>query len=388
MTAPWQGIRRLQTQLMRRDIQAHLALGRWRALTTVAGRPAEAPDAALLTRGQALQKDCLARFAGACADRGERVLLVTPPSLAGDVWFEDLACALRHIGAVAHRIADTAALTPELVADLQPTLLLALDTDDLHERLQAARLDRPGRCTRLLIPARDTAASTAPLTPAELHRLDRLASGATADALLSLHAEPFMRRSVGPWLDQGRPLLWLPQAASPFRDHPQAVDRVADYAHLTVANPERVRAVWHTMRGLLARHQGLFGERESWGFGLPRRPVQAHARLQAQARVSLAPLVAPLLDVAGDLTQRVYAAAASGTFQITELSPLTRQHFDDDELVAVPRAPGRLHEAFLQWLPDRCAREAVARRALERVYRDHTHLHRAVHLLDTVRSLR
>lgn len=374
---------RLQTQLMRREIQARVALGKLRGRRLAA----EAPDEALIARGEVLQAATLARFSGIRAACGERVLLVTPPSLAGEVWFEDLRCALMHIGATAHRIPGEQALTPALVADLQPTLLLALDTDGLHTRLQAAGLDRPSRCARLLIPARDVPESRAPLTAAEARRIDRLASGASADLLLSLHAEPFMRRAVGPWLDAGKPMVWLPQAASPFRDRPLPVERVFSYAHLTVANPERVRAVWHTLRGIVSRHPGLFGECESWGFGRPRQAVEGHARSQQQARVSLAPLVAPLLDCAGDLTQRVYAAAASATFQITELSPLTRAHFDEDELVAVPRAPGLLHAAFDQWLDDRAGREGVARRALERVYRDHTSLHRAVQLIDEVRAM-
>jgi hypothetical protein len=330
----------------------------------------------------------LARFSRVRADCRERVLLLTPPSPAGWVWFEDLRCALQHIGVPALRIANEQGLTPAVVADFQPTLLLGLDTDRLHARLQAVGLDRPSRCTRLLIPARDSAESRAPLTAAEIGRIDRTVSGAGADLLLSLHAEPFMQRSVAPWLATGKPLLWLPQAASPFRDRPHAGDRVFSYAHLSVANPERIKAVWHTLRGILARHHGLFGERETWGFGTPRLLVEEHARHQAMARVSLAPLVAPLLDVAADLTQRVYAAAASATFQITELSPLTRQHFYEDELIAVPREPTSLRDAFDRWVDDRPGRDHVARRALERVYRDHTSLHRAVQLIDDVQARR
>ena len=316
------------------------------------------------------------------------MLLVTPPSLAGRVWFEDLRCALEHIGLAVTRIDNEQGLTPTLVADFRPTLLLGLDTDRLHERLQAVGMDRPTDCKRLFIPARDEAETHAPLTAAERRRLERTASGAGADMLFSLHAEPFMQRSVGPWMATGKPFIWLPQAASPFRDRPHACNRVYDYAHLSVANPARVRAVWHTLRRILARHHGLFGERDTWGFGMSRLPVDEHARYQAMARVSLAPLVAPLLESAGDLTQRVYAAAASATFQITELSPLTRQHFDEDELIAVPRERMSLQDSFHQWVVDRPGRERIARRALERVYREHTSLHRAVQLVDEMRGWR
>jgi hypothetical protein len=330
----------------------------------------------------------LARFDQVRAGCGERVLLVTPPSPAGWVWFEDLRCALEHIGVAVTRLDDEQGLTPALVADFQPTLLLGLDTDRLHQRLPAVGMDRPSTCTRLLIPARDVAEWRAPLTAAEERRLARTAHGAGADMLFSLHAEPFMQRTAAQWMDVGKSFIWLPQAASPFRDRPHAGERRFDYAHLSVANPERIRAVWHTMRDILARHHGLFGESETWGFGTPRLPVEEHARHQAMARVSLAPLVAPLLDVAGDLTQRVYAAAASATFQVTELSPLTRRHFDEDELIAVPREPTSLQEAFDRWVDDRQGRELIARRALERVYRDHTSLHRAVQLVDDVRARR
>lgn len=373
-----------QLRGMRRHIQACHIAGQMRSRPG----PAEAPDAQLLQRGTELRARTLARFDGARARCGERVLLVTPPSLAGLVWFEDLRCALQHIGVAVVRVDDEHGLTPALVAEFKPTLLLGLDTDRLHVRLQSVGMDRPSSCTRLLIPARDSAESRPPLTAAEARRLERMTGGAGADLLLSLHAAPFMQRSVGPWLATGRPFLWLPQAASPFRDRPHGCDRTFDFVHVSVANPERIKAVWHTMRGILARRHGLFGERETWGFGSPRVPVHEHARTQAMARVSLAPLVAPLLDVAGDLTQRIYAAAASATFQITELSPLTRQHFDEDELIAVPRGPTSLSDAFDRWIADRAGREHVALRALERVYRDHTSLHRAVQLIDDVRTLR
>ncbi|WP_457391149.1 glycosyltransferase family protein [Roseateles sp. P5_E1] len=375
---------KVQLRFMRRHIQACLAAGQWRNKP----RPPEHPDAGLHQRGAELQAQTLARFSRVRAACGERVLLVTPPSPAGWVWFEDLRCALQHIGVVVLRVDDEQRLTPALAADFRPTLLLGLDTDRLHQRFQATGMDHPSRCTRLLIPARDVAESCAPLSAAEARRLDRTASGAGADLLLSLHAEPFMQRSAVAWMRLGKPFVWLPQAASPFRDRPHACARVFDYAHLSVANPQRVRAVWHTMRHILARHHGLFGELETWGFGVPRLPVDEHARHQAMARVSLAPLVAPLLDSAADLTQRVYAAAASATFQITELSPLTRQHFDEDELIAVPRGPTSMRDAFDRWLDDRPARERVAGRALERVYRDHTSLHRAVQLIDEVRARR
>lgn len=354
-------------------------------------RPAETPSPGLLARGAELRAHVLREFDGGRADRPERVLLVTPPSAAGGVWFEDLRAALAHLGVAALRLPGENALTPGVVEEFQPTMLLALESERLMQRLDETGLDRPGGatpCTRLLIPARDRAGDIAELTALERQRLSRTAQGGGADIWLSLHAEPFMRHAVGPWLAQGKPLLWLPQAASPFRDQPHAQDRQADYAHLSVANPGRVQAVWHTLRSVMSRHRGLFGERETWGFGLPRLPVEAHARVQASARISLAPLVAPLIAHAGDLTQRVYAAAASATFQITELSPLTRQHFDPDELVAVPRAPGSMHQAFERWLDDRPGREQVSRRALERVYREHTSLHRARQLIDTVRDWR
>lgn len=381
----WQNLAaKVQLRCMRRHIRACLAAGRLRSTA----RPAEPANAELHQRGAELRLQTLARFSQVRAGCRERVLLVTPPSPAGWVWFEDLRCALEHVGVPVMRLENEQSLTPELVAGLKPTLLLGLDTDRLHQRLQLVGKDRPSGCTRLLIPARDVSEPQAPLTAAEARRLERSASGAGADLLMSLHAEPFMQRSVGPWMALGKPFIWLPQAANPFRDRPHAGDRVFDYAHLSVCNPERIRAVWHTMRDILARHHGLFGERETWGFGTPRLPVEEHARHQAMARVSLAPLVAPLLEAAGDLTQRVYAAAASATFQITELSPLTRQHFDEDELIAVPREASALRDAFERWVDDRPGRERIARHALARVHRDHTSLHRAVQLIDDVQARR
>lgn len=381
----WRGIENgVKLRCMRHHIHACLAVGQVRNRC----RPPEIPSAELHQRGLELRDDTLLRFNQRLAHCRERVLLVTPPSPAGWVWFEDLRLALHHLGVAAVRIDDEKSLTPALMDQFRPTMLLALDTDRLHLRLDTMGNSAGSDCMRVLIPARDTAESQAPLTAAEALRLDRTTSGAGANVLMSLHAEPFMQRSVPQWMSAGKPFLWLPQAASPFRDEPHAIERQFDYAHLSVANPQRVRAVWHTMRGILARHGGLFGERDTWGFGVARMPVDEHARSQSMARVSLAPLVAPLLDVESDLTQRVYAAAASATFQITELSPLTRQHFDGDELIAVPRSDGAMEAAFERWLDDRQGRDRIAQRALERVHRDHTSLHRAERLIHAVQALR
>jgi spore maturation protein CgeB len=71
------------------------------------------------------------------------------------------------------------------------------------------------------------------------------------------------------------------------------------------------------------------------------------------------------------LTHRVYAAAACGAFQLTISTAITSRYFAADELTqaASPREYARL---FAHYIDRPVERNAIALRALRRVYSDHT----------------
>lgn len=141
--------------------------------------------------------------------------------MAGELWFADLAQALRHLGAATLHRPGEQALNREQVQHFKPTALLALGTAALHRQLPLLGLCGAMPCLRVLIPVRDNSHAQAPLSAAERQRIEQTAQGAGADVWLSLHAPPVMQRSVGAWLETGKPLLFLPQAANPFRQGDQ-----------------------------------------------------------------------------------------------------------------------------------------------------------------------
>jgi Glycosyl transferases group 1 len=337
----------------------------------------------MIALGATLREASLDHWRNRQRDSGWTVLLIRPPSLAGAIWFGDLHAGMRHLGA-ACRLVDAADMRwRRVLEEFKPNLILGLESAELlaelaHGAMREHKLSHG--CVRLLIPTRDNLfAGPSKLTAREHERLAMTLRGDGADAYFSLYEPELYQSHFSPWFAAGLRYLPLPQACNPLRDYPRGAERDCDYVYYSVSNPARVACAWEHTRSILVRHRGLWGG-ASWGFGLPDVPPDAMPDLYARARIALAPLIRFLRRNPAEISQRVFAAAACGAFQITSRSPVTQRFFAGDELLAVD-SPQEFADAFEHFVRRRDDRDVIAARALRRVFGEHTVFHRASRLL-------
>lgn len=343
----------------------------------------------MLDEAETLRAAAIAGARDRHAGCGLRAFLVRPPTISGAIWFDTLGHALRHMGIPAVVLdADASDWSTQWRA-LSPTLLVAPDREAIHARLDAgARDDLASRAgLRLLVhmaPAgfpRDAGRNAE-----DEARLRRAVAGDTADAFLSLYEPEYFDRYAPTLAAAGFRYLALPQACDPFVDGPQPVPRTHAWFMASTFTPDRLAVAYDVLRPVLRNAPGLWVG-SGWRFGAPRvQPADLPALFSA-SRIALAPLVPFLRDRPLEITYRVFAAAACGAFQVTHRTPVTRRFFADDELVQADD-DATFAEACAWYLPRPAERQAVARRALRRAWRDHTTFRRVDHLVAFVESLR
>jgi hypothetical protein len=350
--------------------------------------PPEPADPIAVAEGARLQASALVAARDRHAASGVRAFLVRPDSISGHIWFDSLARALRHTGVPCVVADDPARDWASAWRDLQPTLLVAPDHLPTLARLDLDRLQAWSHAggRRLLV---HMAPEGFPDSgrPGRDDRVRQQAAilGETADAFTSLYEPEYFPAYASALARAGFRYLSLPQALDAWQDVPQDVPRTHAWFMASTATPDRLRVAAATLLPVLESARGLWVG-TGWRFGEPRVAPAALPALFGSARVALAPLVPFLRDRPLEITYRVFAAAACGAFQVTHRTPVTSRFFADDELVQA--ADDREFVAvYKQYLPDRAAREAVARRALARAWRDHTTLARADRLVAFVRDL-
>ena len=348
--------------------------------------PPEPGNVALVELAHALQARSCAEAAGRLAGGPHRVLLCTPPSLAGEAWFGDLAQGLAHMGVPCLRLLPEERLTREHLEGFAPTVVVALDHLDTLRRIDLVALRRHHEdrgCLRVFVPTRTDLFAGGALDAEERARLEAAVRGDTADAYLSLYEPELFASHFADWRRAGFDYVSLPQSANPLQDTARHASRSEAWGFCSVNNPARLASV-ASLRPLLARHAGEWGG-VGWPFGrgaIPMGQMPAHF---ARCRVVLAPLVGFLCEHPAELTHRVFEAAACGAFQVTCATPITRRFFPEEALVAV--APARFADEVESWLLRPSARDAVAERALRHVYAHHTVFHRVQSLVDWLERL-
>jgi spore maturation protein CgeB len=140
-----------------------------------------------------------------------------------------------------------------------------------------------------------------------------------------------------------------------------------------------VEVTYCYLRAILARYRGLWAGRH-WGFGLPHIPPVELPSHYAQTRIALSPLVDFVSRFGAELTLRVFAAAGCGTFQLTVPTEITDRYFQPDELIQAG-SPAEFARLFAHYVDRPAERNAVALRALRRVYGEHTCFHRVDQLV-------
>ena len=348
----------------------------------------EPADASILRLGERLRTAALEENRGRFSGARWRFLLCTPPSIAAEVWFGDLESGMRHAGIPVRRLPAFASVDGALLDDFRPNVVAALDQEPSLACIDLVALreyKRAHGCLRLFVSTRDDVFAPGALSEGESRRLQRAIDGDGADAFMSLYEPECFPRMQRPWADAGFRSVSVPQSGNPLEDFPCDVPRVHDYFYASVCTPERLRATWRELRGIVAHHRGDWAG-EGWGFGGRGIPLTDMPARFAASRIALAPLLPALRRQPFELTHRVYEAAACGAFQITSLSPVTRRFFSEQALVAARDGAElvRLFEHFVH-RPDE--RKRIAEQALVELYGGHTVFHRIEKLLADLESL-
>lgn len=355
--------------------------------------PDEDADPIIVETGRTLRRELLATNNDKHAAAGYRVLMLNPGSITAEIWFGGLQACMEHAGI------DCLALPPgtgsvavtAAVEGFQPNVLIAAESTTTLQSLDLQFIHdykRRRGCLRLFIPvwlAHAPGGVSSRRQDAWRRRLRR--KELLADVHFSIFEPEFHDRFARDRLGPDTEYVTVAQACNPFTDQPLAEAKQHDYFMATSLTDERVEVTYRFLRPIFARYRGLWAGR-GWGFGrayIPPADMPVH---YAQTRVALSPLVEFVSKFGAELTLRVFAAAGCGTFQLTQPAAITARYFQPDELIQAgsPEEYVRLFEHYV----DRPAeRNAVALRALRRVYGEHTCFHRVdqlVHHLDDWRK--
>ncbi|HEY6457839.1 MAG TPA: glycosyltransferase [Steroidobacteraceae bacterium] len=345
----------------------------------------EETDPVIVETGQTLRAALIALNKDKHRAAGYRVLILRPASITAEIWIGDLASCMRHAGIDCRVLPPTAQSAEVTVAieSFHPNVLIAVEMPKVLQLLDLEFLQRYKRahgCLRLFVPVwhADAPRAHVPLdrsTPAQDEERRRLRSkGLTVDAYFSIFEPEFHERFAhdrrGPAIDH----VTVPQGFNPFSDYPLQAERRYDYFMATSMTDERVEVAYQYLRPILRHHRGLWAG-PHWGFGLHSIDPAAMPLQYARTRIALSPLVGFVHTYGAEVTHRVYAAAACGTFQLTMPTPITHRYFTREELVqaATPEEYSRLFDHYLDHPQER---NSIALAALRRAYGEHSCFHR------------
>ena len=352
--------------------------------------PIEASDPLIIATGQTLRRALIALNEDKHRPAGYRVLILRPGSITAEIWMGDLATCMRHAGIeclVLSPDAQTAQINAA-IESFRPNVLIAVETPEVLHTLDLQFLERYKRahgCLRLFVPVWHAEAPRANVpraqsTPAQVEERRRLRwQGLTADAYFSIFEPEFYQRfsydPEGPAIDHET----IPQGFNPFIDYPLQATRCYDYFMATSMTDERVEVAYRYLRPILRGHRGIWAGPQ-WGFGLHSIAPAEMPLHYARTRIALSPLVGFVRCYGAEVTHRVYAAAAFGTFQMTMPTPITHRYFTQEELVQVA-TPAEYSRLFDHYLAHPQERNSIALAALQRAYREHSCFHRVDRLV-------
>ena len=345
----------------------------------------EPSDPAIIETGRRLRTELIATYENKYRTAGYRVLMLQPGSITADIWFGDLAQCMRHVG-IDCRVLRPDCSASEVTAaieEFQPNVFVAAETTKNVRMLDLGFLQRHKQahgCLRLFIPVWHAEAPRAHApgirsTPAQDEERRRLrCSGRTVDAYFSIFEPEFNERFSfdrrGPAID----MVTIPQGCNPFIDYPLADERRYDYFIASSMTEERVEVVYRYVRPILRGYRGLWVG-PHWGFGRQAIAPGEMPQHYARTRIALSPLVRFVQLYGAEVTHRVYATAACGTFQLTMPTAITHRYFTPSELVQA-KTPAEYSRLFDHYVNRPQERDPIALAALRRVYREHTCLHR------------
>jgi hypothetical protein len=279
---------------------------------------------------------------------------------------------------------SSSAAVNRALEEFQPNVLIAVESTVSLQSLDLAYIyeyKRRHGCLRLFVPvwlahAPDTYSSTRVDGWRRQLRRKELLGDAHFSIFEPEFHERFMRDPQGPATDY----VTVAQACNPFTDQPLADGKRHDYFMATSLTDERIEVTYRFLRPILARYRGLWAGAR-WGFGLTHIPPPTMPVHYSQTRIALSPLVGFVSKFGAELTQRVFAAAGCGAFQLTVPTAITGRYFRPDELIQ-GKSPVEYARLFEHYVDRPAERNAVALRALQRTYGEHTCFHRVDQLVD------
>ena len=343
----------------------------------------EAPDQAIVDTGNRLRQQTLDANRDKHRRANYRVLMLRPASITAEYWFGGLQECMQHAG-IDCRVLPPSASAAEINACIeafQPSILIATESIVTLRSMDLgfiADYKRHHGCLRLFIPVWNMPGSLpTPRKDSWRRRLRR--RGLTVDAYFSIFEPEFHERfsadKAGPKFDY----VTVPQACNPFSDRPMAERKSYDYFMAASFTDERLDVTYRFVRPIMERYPGLWAG-PKWGFGMPgiaRDDMPTH---YARTRIALSPLVDFVANYSAELTHRVYAAAACGTFQLTMPTAITGRYFEPDELLQAG-SPEEYRRLFEHYVCRPAERNEIAMRALRRAYGDHTWFNRVDRLV-------
>jgi hypothetical protein len=347
--------------------------------------PFEDADPVILATGRALRRDLLVANEGKHAGAGYRVLLLRPGSITAEIWFGGLQSCMQHAGIECRMLppaSSRATINAEL-EEFQPNVLIAVESLPVLQSLDLRFIREYKRrrgCLRLFVPVWLAHAPGGGSTTRHdawrrsLRRKDFLADVHFSIFEPEFH-ERFQRDRQGPDTEY----VTVAQACNPFTDQPLPEAKRHDYFMAVSLTNERLEVTCRFLRPILARYRGLWAGQD-WGFGPTRIPPVEMPVHYARTRIALSPLVGFVADFGAELTLRVFATAGCGTFQLTMPTAITGRYFSPDELVQAG-SPAEFLRLFEHYVDRPEERNAVALRALQRVYGEHTCFHRVDQLV-------
>ena len=347
--------------------------------------PIEDAHPEIVETGRVLRQQVLATNRGKHAAAGYRVLMLNPGSITAEIWFGGLQSCMQHAGIECRVLPpnQSSDVVNRSLDEFQPNILIAVESTVSLQSLDLAYIyeyKRRRGCLRLFIPVW---LAHAPDSDSSLQidawRRGLRQRGLLGDAHFSIF-EPefhdrFMRDPQGPDTDY----VTVAQACNPFTDQPSPERKQHDYFMATSLTDERVEVTYRFLRPILARYRGVWAG-AYWGFGRTHIPPLEMPVYYSQTRIALSPLVGFVSKFGAEVTQRVFAAAGCGAFQLSIPTPITGRYFRPDELIQA-ESPAEYVRLFEHYVDRPAERNTVALRALRRAYSDHTWFHRVDQLV-------
>jgi uncharacterized protein YeeX (DUF496 family) len=348
----------------------------------------EAADPEIIATGMQMRNAVLDQYRQKYAGTSHRILFLNPPYGVGLYWFNDLAQCLNHCGITTETIEIHDVQMPEKWDAFQPTVIIGLDSPDYLRTLDLdfiTQYKKEKGLLRLFTPVNSYRFPKPGLSAEDHWRLDLAKNGQSVDAYFSMMHKNFFKTFQSPWHQAGFKYLCLPFAANPFKHYPREADKIYDYFMVTSFGYERAFLTYRYTLPIFKKYHGLWAGTD-WRFGMGPIPPEETPNYRAQAKIILNPLQHYNRNYAADITERAFTAAACGAFQITNISPITRNFFDQDELVCA-KDPTEFVRLFEYYVTRKEERNRITMNGMQRVFREHTYFHRIDKLISFIDTL-